>query len=144
MAQLVAAVATKVEKTGSLTLDSDTSEQIEQLHRQVSSAYPSTLIVIDSSSMILKVDAIVKAMKSRNLFKRVIGFRDDAVKLQEYREDLKVAIAVFGVGVCYVTGSVLGMLIILRVGTCDDNERGEHAKSIIVAKYVTRGPAEYS
>ncbi|KAF4607557.1 hypothetical protein EYR38_001629 [Pleurotus pulmonarius] len=77
VAQLVAAVATKL---GSHTSDSDTSEQIEQLH-----------------SMISKVDAVVEAMKSRNIFKRVIGFRDDAAKLQAYREDLKVAIAVFGV-----------------------------------------------
>ncbi len=93
--------------------------------------------------MTSKVGAVVAAMKSRNIFKRVIGFRDDAAKLQEYREDLKVAIAVFGVGVCYATGSVLGMLIVMGVGTCDDNERGEHAKSIIVAKYFTRWSTEY-
>ncbi|KDQ23135.1 hypothetical protein PLEOSDRAFT_1108772 [Pleurotus ostreatus PC15] len=78
VARLVLAVATKVHSTGSPTLDGDTMDQVRELN-----------------NMLLKVREIVETMKSRNLFKRIMGFRDDATKLQQHREDLKIAIDVF-------------------------------------------------
>lgn len=80
VAQLVSAVAAKVNNAGSHTLDSDTVHQVRELYR-----------------MLLKVREIVDAMKSRNLFKRIVGSRDDATKLQQYRDDLRAAIDLFGV-----------------------------------------------
>lgn len=56
--------------------------------------------------MLLKVRDIVETMTSRNLFKRIVGFRDDATKLQQHREDLKVAIDVFMVSFSYTVGFV--------------------------------------
>lgn len=48
--------------------------------------------------MLVRLRGKVEEIKPRSFVKRVIGFRDDAMKLQEYRDALNHAIDFFGVG----------------------------------------------
>ncbi|KAF4607556.1 hypothetical protein EYR38_001628 [Pleurotus pulmonarius] len=78
VAKLVVLVANKFNDSGQL--DTDTLTQIEDLH-----------------NMLVRLRRKVEEIKPRNFAKRFIGFRDDAMKLQEYRDALNHAIDLFGV-----------------------------------------------
>ncbi|KAF4585167.1 hypothetical protein EYR40_002004 [Pleurotus pulmonarius] len=77
IARLVVVVVRKVDSTN---LDSDTLDQIEQLH-----------------SMLRNIEGTVEVMVSRSLVKRAIAFGSDAQKVQQYRQELDLAIDLFGV-----------------------------------------------
>ncbi|KAG9219917.1 hypothetical protein CCMSSC00406_0009520 [Pleurotus cornucopiae] len=80
IARLVAAVATKLDDTVSCNLDSDTLDQIKQLH-----------------GMLRGLEDTVRRMVSRSIFRRIVGSRGDASKVQRYRKNLDLAIDLFGV-----------------------------------------------
>ncbi|KAF4566123.1 hypothetical protein EYR40_002061 [Pleurotus pulmonarius] len=78
IAKLVVLVANKF--NDSSKLDKDTLNQIQDLH-----------------NMLVRLRRKVEEIRPRNFAKRFIGFRDDAMKLQEYRDALNHAIDLFGV-----------------------------------------------
>ncbi|KAF4607500.1 hypothetical protein EYR38_001572 [Pleurotus pulmonarius] len=77
IARLVVVVVRKFDNSN---LNSDTLDQIEQLH-----------------SMVRNIEGTVKGMVSRSLVKRAIAFGSDAQKVQKYRQELDLAIDLFGV-----------------------------------------------
>ena len=92
--------------------------------------------------MLRNMKGTVEVMVSRSLVKRAVAFGSDAQKVRKYRQELDLAIDLFGVSFCDTRGS-MPLALTTMVGARGDNECRKYARDTSIATEVDFGPREY-